>query len=230
MTGILAAFGVGVSVAIIAAGGGFSSQGPSILNPPTKEDIWVVGSNIQDGTFLEYSLDSRGPSSSLVSSVVSMRFDEVGDSWNVTFSIKNGTAPEITKTIVMSKQLTREGELDPQFAPYFESIQTSIFAVRDMEYGESPKYLVIGAPWNTIFVGSSSTTVRVTSEEKVDTRAGSFDSFVLSYKLNDETSKIWMVRSMPLPVRAQTFDESNAPQYSFELLRASGIRAAQEPL
>lgn len=230
MTGLFAAFGVGVSAAIIAAGGGFSSLGPSILNPPTKADIWVVGSNIQDGTVLEYALDSKGPASSLVSSIVSIRFDKAGDNWNVSFNIKNGTAGEISKNITMSKVLTREGELDPEFAPYFEQIQTSIFAVRDMEYGESPKYLVVGAPWNTIDIGSSSTTVRVTSEEKVDTRAGSFDSFVLSYKLKDETSKIWMVRSMPLPVRAQTFDEVNRPQYSFELLQASGIGSTQKPI
>jgi hypothetical protein len=230
MTGIFAIFGVGVSAAIIAANGGFSGQGPGILNPPTAADIWFVGSNIQDGTVLEYIVDSRGPSSSLVSALVTMEFVESGDDWNVTFSVKNGTSDEITQTIVMSKQLTREGRLDEAFIPYFEPIQTSILTVRDMEYGNSPKYLVVGAPWNTIFVGSSSSTVRVSSAEPVQTRAGSFDSFVLSYKLNDETSKIWMVGTMPLPVRAATFDEADNPYYSFELLRASGIRVEPEQL
>lgn len=230
MTGIFAAFGVGVSAAIIAANGGFSGQGPSILDRPTDDDIWVVGSNIQDGTVLEYAVDSRGPSSSLVSSVVKMSFAESGDDWNVTFNVKNGTSEEITETVVMSKELTREGQLDEEFIPYFEPIQTSILTVRDMEYGDSPKYLVVGAPWNTIFVGSSSSTVRVTGEEQVTTEAGSFDSFVLSYKLNDETSKIWMVDTMPLPVKAETFDEADQPYYSFELLQASGISAEEEQL
>ena len=228
MTGIFAVFGVGVSAAIIAANGGFSAQGPSIFDRPTDDDIWVVGSNIQDGTTLKYSLDAKGPSSSLVSSLVTMSFKESGDYWNVTFTVKNGTNPEVTSAILMSKQLTKEGELDESFIPYYEPIQTSLLAVRDMEYGDSPKYLVVGAPWNTIFVGASSSTVRVTSEEQVQTAAGSFDSFVLSYKLNDETSRIWMVDYMPLPVQATTFDENDQPFYSFELLEDSGIESEQQ--
>ena len=227
MTAVFATFGIGVSAAIIAANGGFSGTPPTI---PTEDDIWVVGSNIRDGTVLEYSLDSRGPSSSLVSSVVTLNFIESGNDWNVTFSIKNGTSEEITQTLIMSKQLTREGSLDESFAPYFEPVQTSILAVRDMEYGDSPKYLVVGAPWNTIFVGPSSSTVRVTSQETVETRAGSFDSFVLTYKLDDETSRIWMVDTMPLPVKAVTFDEADQPYYSFELLRASGVGSQAETL
>ena len=229
MTGIFAAFGVSVSAAIIAAGGGFSNPA-GILDPPTEKDIWVVGSNIQNGTVLQYSLDSRGPSSSLVSALVTLSFREAGENWNITFDVKNGTSDQISETVVMSKQLTREGELDPEFAPYFEPIQTSIFAVRDMEYGDSPKYLVVGAPWNTIFVGASSSTVRVASEENVETGAGTFDSFILTYKLDDETSRIWMVASMPLPVKAATFDEEDGPHYSFELQQASGIGLAEEAL
>ena len=229
MTGIFAAFGVSVSAAIIAAGGGFSNP-QGILDPPTEEDIWVVGSNVQNGTVLKYSLDSRGPSSSLVSALLTLTFREAGENWNITFDIENATSDQISETIVMSKQFTREGELDPEFAPYFEPIQTSIFAVRDMEYGDSPKYLVVGAPWNTIFVGASSSTVRVASEEKVETVAGTFDSFILSYKLDDETSRIWMVASMPLPVKAATFDEENGPHYSFELQQVSGIGLPEEAL
>jgi hypothetical protein len=159
-----------------------------------------------------------------------MSFDESGDDWNVTFTVKNGTSEEITQSVMMSKELTREGQLEEDFIPYFEPIQTSVLAVRDMEYGDSPKYLVVGAPWNTIFVGSSSSTVRVTSKETVQTEAGTFDSFVLSYKLDDETSRIWMVDSMPLPVKAETFDEEDQPYYSFELLRASGVAAEEERL
>lgn len=223
VSGLFAAFGVGVSVAIIAAGGGFSGDGRSITNPPTEDDIWVVGSNIRDRTVLKYSLDSRGPSSVLLSSTVTISFEDVGDSWNVTFDIVNGTTSQTSETLMMSKELTREGELASDFVQYYEPIRESILAVRDMEYGNSPKYLVVGAPWNTIFVGATSATVRVTSEETVQTAAGAFDSFVLSYKLDDETSRIWMVDSMPLPVKAETFGADDQLQYKFELLSATGV-------
>jgi hypothetical protein len=224
MTAVFATLGIGVSVALIAAGGGFQSSRPDIFNPPTAADIWKVGDHIQDGMALEYILTSRGELNSLESARVSMNFDQVGENWNVRFTIANGTGqPLVNHTLIMSKELTREGQLDESFRPYFEHILASIFAVRDMEYGESPKYLVVGAPWDTIFVGSSSVTVRVTNEERVDTPAGTFDSFVLSYKLAEVTSKIWVVRDMPLPVKAEVYDAEDKLLYQYELVGESGV-------
>ena len=227
MTAIFATLGVGVSIAIIAAGGGFESSSPNILDPPTEADIWKVGDHIQDGMTLEYALTSRGELNSLESALVSINFRQAGENWNVRFTITNGTGqPSIDHTLVMSNELTREGQLDESFRPYFEHIQSSIFAVRDMEYGESPKYLVLGAPWNTIFVGSSSVTARVTNEERVSTPAGVFDSFVLSYKLAEQTSKIWVVRDMPLPVKAEVYDAEDNLLYQYELVNVSGVTSA----
>jgi hypothetical protein len=227
VTAIFATVGIGISVAIIAAGGGFSSPGPSILNPPTEADIWKVGDHVQDGMELDYILTSKGELGSLESAQVSMNFDQAGQNWNVSFTVVNGTGqPPVDSTVMMSKELTREGQLEESFRPYFEDIQSSIFAVRDMEYGESPKYLVVGAPWDTIFVGSSSITVRVTNEERVDTQAGTFDSFVLSYKLAEKTSKIWVVRDMPLPVKAEVYDAEDNLLYDYELIHMSGVTSA----
>jgi hypothetical protein len=224
LTAIFASLGIGVSVALIAAGGGFESSTPDILDPPTEADIWEVGDHIQDGTTLEYVLTSRGEQGSLESARVSMNFAQSGENWNVRFVVANGTDQSpVNHTLVMSKELTREGQLDESFRPYFEHIQSSILAVRDMEYGESPKYLVVGAPWNMIFVGTSSVTTRVTSEEPISTTAGAFDSFVLSHKLADETSNIWVVRDMPLPVKAEVYDAEDKLLYQFELADASGV-------
>ncbi len=226
VTAIFVTLGVGVSIALIVAGGGFSSV-PDIFDPPTEADIWKVGDHIQDGMTLEYLLTSKGQTNSLESARVLMNFKQAGENWNVTFIIANGTdQPTVNHTLIMSKELTREGQLDESFRPYFEHIQSSILAVRDMEYGESPKYLVVGAPWNTIFVGSSSVTARVTNEERISTPAGVFDSFVLSYKLAEETSKIWLVRNMPLPVKAEVYDAEDNLLYQYELTNASGIASA----
>jgi hypothetical protein len=222
MTAAFAALGVGVSVAIIAAGGGFG-PGSGLPRPPTEEDIWVVGANIQDGTELEYSLTARSEASSLESAKVSMAFAEAGNNWDVTFTVTNGTGPAVENTMVMSRQLTREGQLDESFRPYFDPIQSSIFAVRDWEYGQSPKYLVVNAPWQQIFYKSSQVIVRVTGEETLQTQAGTFDAFVLSYKLEENTSMVWVVKEMPLPVKAEVYDSEDQLQYEYELTRAAGI-------
>jgi len=220
MTAIFAAVGVGVSVGIIAAGGGFAGPGSSVFNPPTQEDIWIVGNNIRDGMELDYILTSNAEVSSLQSASVSMVFEQAGDGWNVMFTIVNGTDPVVRNTLTMSKELTREGQLDSSFRPYFEPIQESIFAVRDWEYGTSPKYLVVGAPWQQIFYQASQVIVRVTGEETIQTQAGTFDTFVLSYKLEENTSRVWVVRDMPLPVKAEVYDEQDQLQYQYELVRA----------
>ena len=222
ISALFAAVGVGVSVAIIAAGGGFSGgRGPDIFHPPSSADIWRVGSNIENGTELDYLLTSTAEASSLESAQVSMNFEEAGNNWHVEFTIANGTDHILENTMIMSKELTREGQLAESFRPYFEPIQSSIFAVRDMEYGESPKYLVVGAPWNQIFYQSSQVIVRVTDEEKVQTQAGSFDAFVLSYQLAEKTSKIWVVKDLPLPVKAEVYDSDDMLQYQYELVRAA---------
>lgn len=221
MTAALAALGVGVSVGIIAAGGGFTGTGPSITNPPTKEDIWVVGSNINNGTMLEYDVSAVGPASSLADAKVSMAFAEVNEEWDVHFTVVNGTEPAVEHSMTFSKQLTREGQLDESFQPYFDPIQASILAVRDMDYGGRDKYLVVGAPWDTIFFQSSSVTVKVTGQETVQTPAGTFDAFVLSYTLGDKESRIWVVKEMPLPVKAEVYDTEDNLQYKYELVSSS---------
>lgn len=222
MTAVFAAVGVGVSAGIIAVGGGFAGPGgPGIIDPPTEADIWVVGGNIQDGTALEYSLTAFEESSSLDSAQVSMVFEEGGSNWDVHFTVVNGTAPAVEKIVTMSKELTREGQVDESFRPYFDPIQSSIFAVRDMEYGSSPKYLVVTAPWNQIFYQSSEVIVRITGEETVQTPAGTFDAFVLSYKLEENTSKIWVVRDLPLPVKAEVYDPEDDLQYRYELVNTT---------
>jgi hypothetical protein len=221
VTAIFAAVGVGVSVAIIAAGGG--SGLPDIFNPPSEADIWKVGSNIQDGTALDYSLTARAESSSLEAARVSMVFREAGNNWDVEFTVANGTGETIENAMKMSKGLTREGQLDESFRPYFDPIQSSIFAVRDWEYGQTDKYLVVGAPWEQIFYKSSEVIVRVTGEETVQTQAGQFDAFVLSYKLEEKTSRVWVVKDMPLPVRAEVYDAEDQLQYQYALTKVAGV-------
>src|SRR5919199_5250806 len=84
MSGIMASFGISVSVIIIAVNGGFSGPGPSLFNPPTTSNLWAVGGTIRPGIMLNYSLtrigshdspwSSLGGNSSLINSFVSLHF------------------------------------------------------------------------------------------------------------------------------------------------------------
>lgn len=221
MIGVFSALGVGVSVGIIAFGGGFSGGGGNIFNPPTGSDIYVVGAQVTDGMELSYTLTGAGPSTSLVDADVAMAFDRQGDSWLTTFNIVNGTGTRSDFEIMLSSQLTKEGQTGEDVRPFLEPVESSVMAIRDMDYGGRDKYLVVGAPWNTIFYSSSSTIVRVTAQETVQTPAGTFDAFVLSYKVGERTSSIWVVKDLPLPVKAEVYDPSDALLYKFELVSLS---------
>lgn len=218
MVAIFSTLGVGVSVGIIASGGGFSGGG-SILDPPTQEDVYVVGAQVADGMSLEYTLTGRGPRTALVDSDVSISFEQEGGSWRTSFVVVNGTeaGPE-EFDVMFSKQLVKEGGVDERTRLFLEPIESSIIAIRDMDYGGRDKYLVVGAPWNTIYYGASSAIVRVTGVETVETPAGAFDAFVLSYKLKENTSRVWVVKDLPLPVKAEAYDADDNLEYRYELV------------
>jgi hypothetical protein len=220
MVGVFSALGVGVSAGIIAFGGGFSG-GRDVFNPPTASDIYVVGAQVQDGMQFAYTLTGVGPSTSLVDAEVTIAFDRQGDSWRTTFNIVNGTGTRADFDMMLSGSLTKEGQIDDSVRPFLEPVESSILAIRDMDYGGRDEYLVVGAPWNTIFYSSSSTIVRVTAQEQVQTPAGTFDAFLLSYKLGENTSRIWIVKDLPLPVMAEVYDPADELLYEFELVSLS---------
>src|SRR5919197_6236019 len=131
--GIMAVFGVSVSIAIIAIGGGFSGPGPSLFNPPSSADLWGVGQNLHPGTILNYSLtrignhsspwSSLGENSSLINSLVSMNFIQDGgngdnNKWKVIFHIVNDTKSRTVRqaTVLLTKQqLTNAGPINQNF-------------------------------------------------------------------------------------------------------------------
>lgn len=225
MAGLFSALGIGVSVGIIAFGGGFTpGNNSSIFNPPTSADIYVTGAQVTDGLSMGYTVDAQGPQSSLVNAKVSITFNKSGDndsSWRAAFNVANGTqgAQQQQQFDVMySKELTKEGSVSESARPYLEPLESSILAIRDMDYGGRAKYLVVGAPWDTIITGTTPITVKITSQEKVTTPAGTFDALVLSYKLNNNTSKIYVVKDLPMPVKAETFGADDQPYYKYELV------------
>jgi hypothetical protein len=214
---LFSALGIGVSVGMIAAGGGFGSGG-SVFDPPDEGDVFVVGAQVTNGLIMSYRVDEAvGPQSALRDADVSINFAQEGDSWRTAFEVGNGTQIENFE-VMLSRRLTKEGSVGEDVRPYLEPVEASIMAVRDMDYGNRDKYLVVGAPWNTIFYGSTSTVVRVTAEEDITTQAGPFHTYVLSYTLAEKTSMIYVVKDLPFPVKAEVYDPDDQLLYKYELV------------
>jgi hypothetical protein len=211
-SGILGFGGVMVSIVIIAIGGGFSGPGPSILNPPSKSDLWAVGNNLINNTELDYSL-ATGPIQSTEN--VSMKFVDSKNGWKVSISLGNDRNASSYNVTLSKKSFTPVGILNPEIEKGLKPISTSIFSIGDI--ARVPKYLVIGAVWDTINVGPSSIPLRISNVQRVDIGAGSYDSFVLSYEIGNVQSKIYISKELPFPLKAQVYDENGTVKYSYEL-------------
>jgi len=214
-SGIFAAIGILVSVVIIAINGGFSGSGPSIFNPPTSKDLWTIGSNIEDGLNLTYSVTATGEMSNLTDSIVSMKFHDLNDKWNVTFAIKNGSTVKEINMNLTKNQLLPKGPITANEQKVLSPVDASILAIRDI--AREPKYLVVGAVWDKITTSSSNIDERIVSKGSISTPAGTFNVYTLGYQLGNSTSRIYLNKDLPLPVKAQVYDEDGRSLYQYEL-------------
>jgi len=219
-TGIFAGVGILVSVVIIAINGGFSGAGPSIFNPPTSKDLWTLGSNIADGMNLTYSLTSSigNDKANLIDSIVSMRFHNMGEKWNVDFKIQNGSNNSNVSKIhanFSKNQLLMTNPITEQENKFLQPIEASVLAIRDI--AREPKYLVVGAVWDKIFTGSNTIDARIESKDSISTPAGTYDVFSLQYKIGNSLSTIYIDKDLPLPIKAQVYGENGTLLYDYEL-------------
>ena len=221
--GIFGAIGILVSVVIIAINGGFSGNGPSIFNPPTSKDLWTIGSNIADGMNLTYSLTTTtGGKSNLKDSIVSMNFHDIDDKWNIDFKIQNDSNSSSIKDISANyskKQLLRTDPITLQNEKFIQPIEGSILVVRDI--AREPKYLVVGAVWDKIFTGSSTEIARIEGKDTISTPAGTYNVYTLEYNVGNSTSKIYLNKDLPLPIKAEVYDENDKILYKYELQSVS---------
>ena len=219
-TGIFAGIGILVSVVIIAINGGFSGEGPSILNPPTSKDLWTLGSNIADGMNLTYSLTSNtgDDKANLTDSIVSMRFHNMGEKWNIDFKIQNGSNNNNVSEIhanISKNQLLMTDPITEKDNKFLQPVEASVLAIRDI--AREPKYLVVGAVWDKIFTGSNTIDAKIQSKDSISTPAGMYDVFSLQYKVGNSSSIIYINKDLPLPVKAQVYGENGNLLYDYEL-------------
>ena len=219
VSGIFAGIGILVSVAIIAINGGFSGNGPSIFNPPTSKDLWTIGSNIADGMNLTYSLTSTSDVSSLKHSIVSMKFNDLKDRWNVTFAIKNGSTLRDINLNLTKNQLLRMEPIAANNEKFISPVETSILAIRDI--AREPKYLVVGAVWDKITTSSSGVDERIANKDSISTPAGTFNVYTLEYQLGNSVNRIFLNKDLPFPIKAKVYDENDKILYEYELQKIS---------
>lgn len=218
LTLILGAMGISVSLVIIAVGGGFSGPVPSLLSPPSSEDLWIVGEGLRNNTRINYTLTSTNPTRlSLTNSTVSMHFIQEGnDFWNASFNIINGSHG-YTGNILLSKEYLTNREMpEGDLADAYRVVDSSLFDIRN--FAREPKYLVPGAVWDNVVSGALTAPIRITGQDSIMVNGTTVDSYVLQYDLPSKVSKIWIAHGFPLPIKADVGDSDSSTRYTFEMV------------
>ena len=212
--------GIGVSVIIIAIGGGFSGTGSSFLDPPDQSDLWTVGETPVNSFSLQYLTTAAHEPP--YNATVWLNFTRLEKTdWNVSLSIYDGSHNDEFSVLLSQNQLSRIGPVDKDNVDSVNFLDKSIFGIRELARG--PKYLITGAVWDRLLLDSGEVPVKIVDHKTLHTQAGVFDTFLLSYDVGPQESKIWITRDMPLPVRAQAYDSSGNLQYSYELINKNQI-------
>ncbi len=126
---------------------------------------------------------------------------------------------EFTKKLILTSGYTFK-EKPEQLKKYLDILDHTILSVSDIA-GEA-KYLVVGAEWDTVFVGFQTKKITVTEYGKVDLQFGSINAYTLSYEIGEIENKFWVADDMPLPVKAEYYDADGNFDYSYELIDITG--------
>ena len=213
--GSLVILSIIINIAIIASNGGFDNPARSITIPE-EQDLWSAGSKIHDGDEFLYNLTIQNGNKSVDNYLINILFRNSQNYWNTEFIISNeSTSAKIYSQLSKSNLIIKEKPVKNQ--KYIDIVESSILQIKDIT--REPKYLVIGAKWDSINTGIKNIPIKITSKEYLLSKVGELETFVLSYKIKDLSSNIWIAKNLPLPVKAEIYNEEDKLNYKYDIIK-----------
>jgi hypothetical protein len=203
-----------VNIVIIASNGGFDNPDRTLQIPSTK-DLWSAGFNIHDSDKFLYNLTTENRNKHFDNYLINILFQDSQNYWKTEFTISNESKSiKILSELSKSNLLIKEKQLKNE--QYLAIIESSILQIKDIT--REPKYLVIGAKWDSIDTGITNVPIKITGKEYLFSKLGKLETFVLSYTIKDYNNKIWIAKNLPLPVKAEIFNVNGVLKYKYDLI------------
>ncbi len=169
------------------------------------EGTWVTGNGIKEGSMFKYRVEL--PDKVLITT---LEFTEkVDNNWKVVITTNN-----TSNEVILSENLVvvQDSDFDE-----WEDLRNSLFWLVDFVY--EPKPLSGNAIWSTISLELETVDLRLVAKENISTEAGEFEAYKLAYYLGYQGGgELWVVKDMPLPVKAEVLDQDNDLIFRYELL------------
>lgn len=212
--GSLVVLSIIINIAIIASNGGFDNPARSITIPK-EQDLWSPSSKIHDGDEFLYNLTISNGNKRIDNYLINILFRNSSGYWNTEFIISNESkSTKISTQLSKSNLLMKEKQVKNQ--KYIDILESSILQIKDI--AREPKYLILGAKWDSINTGILNVPIKISSKEYLSSKVGELETFVLSYKLKNLSSNIWISKNLPLPVKAQIYNEEDKLKYKYDIL------------
>jgi hypothetical protein len=212
--GSLVVISIIVNIAIIASNGGFQNPSQSIKIPNTQ-DLWSAGINIKEGDELLYNLTIENGNSNFENYLIKMVFKNNQDYWNTEFTVSNESiSTSFYGNLSKSNLIMKEKSLKNQ--KYLDIIESSILQIRDIT--REPKFLVIGAKWDSIDTGITNIPIKINEIENLNISIGNLETFLLNYNIKNKNSNIWISKALPLPVKAEVYNVDGLLKYKYNLI------------
>lgn len=212
--GSLIVISIIVNIAIIASNGGFDNPSRSIKIPDTQ-DLWFAGINIKEGDELLYNLTIENENNNYGNYLIKMLFKNNQNYWNTEFTVSNESiSTSFHGNLSKSNLIMKEKPLKNQ--KYLDIIESSILQIRDIT--REPKFLVIGAKWDSIDTGITNIPIKINSIENLNISIGELETFILNYNIKNKNSNIWISKTLPLPVKAEIYNVDGLLKYKYELI------------
>jgi hypothetical protein len=212
--GSLIVISIIVNIAIIASNGGFDNPSRSIKIPDTQ-DLWFAGINIKEGDELLYNLTIENENNKYDNYLIKMLFKNNQNYWNTEFTVSNESISTLFHgNLSKSNLIMKEKPLKNQ--KYLDIIESSILQIRDIT--REPKFLVIGAKWDSIDTGITNIPIKINSIENLNISIGDLETFILNYNIKNKNSNIWISKTLPLPVKAEIYSVDGLLKYKYELI------------
>ena len=135
--------------------------------------------------------------------------------WDTKFNLSNEKGSRIINTNLSKSNLVLKEKL-LQNKRYFDIIESSLLQIKDIT--RQPKYLVVGAKWDSINTGITEIPIKIVSLENLNTNIGNLETFVLNYNIGNKKSNIWITKSLPLPIQAEIYNVDGKLQYKYKLI------------
>jgi hypothetical protein len=207
-----------VNIAIIASNGGFENPSKGI-DIPSNQDLWFAGMNIKDRDELSYELTLRNDiNNTFENYLIQIEFKNNENYWNTKFTLfYENESRIIYANLSKSNLILKEKPL--QNERYLTIIESSLLQIKDIT--RQPKYLVLGAKWDSINTGMTDVPIKIVSLDDLKTNVGNLETFILNYNINNKNSKIWVTKLLPLPVQAEIYNVDGMLQYKYKLINTN---------